>query len=251
MIKFIKYTTVIVVLLIQSCGGSSSSNSTSSENSNELTVTGLLDFYGVVNLADISMVKVQILDVSQADADSIVINEIEIDEVQSLPMQYSIPYDETLIESNYSYTISASAYEVNSSGEQIRTHITTQAYPVITKNFDSQEDIHLENIDDDLTCTDEYVPALTISVKDKVTGDYIGCGATVTLEDTNFSEIVSNEIAGSCENSTLFQGAYERSGVYNIHVSQEGYLDWSTYSVEVTSGTCHVGTVQIIAELEK
>jgi len=107
------------------------------------------------------------------------------------------------------------------------------------------------NDSDNVNCPDVVSPALTIEVKDKNTGDFIGCGATVIIEDTGYSEEVINEVTGSCDNSTLYQGAYERDGVYDVHVSQEGYLDWSTYSVEVTSGVCGVSTVHLIAELEK
>ncbi|MGL1956807.1 MAG: hypothetical protein OCD00_05760 [Colwellia sp.] len=103
----------------------------------------------------------------------------------------------------------------------------------------------------DVACTEEYVPAITIEVKDKDTGDFIGCGATVIIEDTGFSEEIVSEMSGSCDNSSLFQGAYERDGIYDVHISKEGYLDWSKYSISVTSNVCHVNTVHIVAELEK
>ena len=92
------------------------------------------------------------------------------------------------------------------------------------------------NDSNDVACTDEYVPAITIEVKDKSTGNFIGCGAVVTIDDTGFSEEVVSDIQGSCDNSSLFQGAHERGGVYDVHISKEGYLDWSTYNIEVTSG---------------
>ena len=101
----------------------------------------------------------------------------------------------------------------------------------------------------ELNCTDELVPAITVEVKDEQSGSYIGCGAIVTIEDTGFSETVTQEMTDNCSHLTQFYGAYEREGIYNVHVSQEGYLDWSVYNVEVNADACHVLTVNIVAEL--
>ena len=102
-----------------------------------------------------------------------------------------------------------------------------------------------------IACTTEVAPAITIEIVDKSTGDFIACGATAIIEDTGFSVEVTNQTYSDCENAELFQIAHERSGIYNVHVYKEGYLDWSMYNIEVTSGVCHVRTVHIIAELEK
>ena len=108
------------------------------------------------------------------------------------------------------------------------------------------------NVDsDDVACATVLSPAITVEVKDKSTGNFIGCGAKIIIEDAGFSEEAVSTVSGTCDNSALFQGAYERSGVYDIHVYQEGYLDWSKYSVEVSSSVCGVDTVHVIAELEK
>ena len=105
--------------------------------------------------------------------------------------------------------------------------------------------------DDPINCTEQYVSGITIEVIDKVTGDYIACGATAVIEDNGYSEDVTSPNSGECDNTQYLQGAGERSGIYNIHVSKDGYLDWSVYNVEVTSDICHVQTVHVIAELEK
>lgn len=106
---------------------------------------------------------------------------------------------------------------------------------------------------DGITCTANVAPAITIDVIDKATGDFIACDAKAVIEDTGFSvEIPSYVDAyGECDNTHTLQVAHERSGVYDVHVFKDGYLDWSMYSIEVTSDICHVNTVHIIAELEK
>lgn len=112
---------------------------------------------------------------------------------------------------------------------------------------DSSESSH----NNDIACTEEYVSGITIEVIDKVTGDSIACDATAVIEDNGYSEEVTSFNSGECDNTQFLQGAGERSGIYNIHVSKDGYLDWSVYNIEVTSGICHVQTVHVIAELEK
>jgi len=104
---------------------------------------------------------------------------------------------------------------------------------------------------DDISCTDEYVSGITIEVIDKVTGDYIACDVTAVIEDNGYSEEVTSFNSGECDNTQLLQGAGERSGIYDIHIFKEGYLDWSVYNIEVTSDICHVTTVHVVAQLEK
>ncbi|TYK64860.1 hypothetical protein [Colwellia echini] len=103
----------------------------------------------------------------------------------------------------------------------------------------------------DVACTEQYVSGLTIEIIDKATGEPIACNVTAIIEDNDYSEEVTSFSSGECDNAQYLQGAGERSGIYNIHVSKEGYLDWSVYNIELTSNVCHVETVHIIAELEK
>lgn len=105
----------------------------------------------------------------------------------------------------------------------------------------------------EFSCNDSVEPAITIDIIDKATGDFIACDARVVIEDTGFSVEIPPYVDayGECDNTYTLQVAHERSGVYDVHVFKDGYLDWSMYSIEVTSGICHVNTVHIIAELEK
>lgn len=104
---------------------------------------------------------------------------------------------------------------------------------------------------DELSCTTEVVPAITISVTDKDSGEPINCGVTALIEDTNFSEELVNQNSDNCDNTQMLNGAFERDGVYNVHVYKDGYLDWSQYNIEVIKDTCHVATVIVEASLEK
>ncbi|WP_448570003.1 hypothetical protein [Thalassotalea ganghwensis] len=104
---------------------------------------------------------------------------------------------------------------------------------------------------DEINCTTEAVPAITISVTDKESGQSINCGVTALIEDTNFSEELINPDSDNCDNTLMLNGAFERGGIYNVHVYKDGYLDWSQYNIEVTKNTCHVATVVVEAVLEK
>jgi len=108
-----------------------------------------------------------------------------------------------------------------------------------------------ETPNSEVVCTTVVVPAISITVIDKASGNTISCGATAIIEDTNFSEEISNPASKQCDNSILLHGAYEREGIYNVHVFKEGYLDWSEYNIEVKANVCHVETVTIEAALEK
>jgi hypothetical protein len=116
----------------------------------------------------------------------------------------------------------------------------------LTGCLDSNDDV------EQFSCTTAAnVPAINLTVVDKDTGSSVGCGTIVIFEDTNFSEKIVNDKPENCHVAQVFSGAHERSGVYDIHVYKEGYLNWSAYSISVTPTACSVNTVDIIAELEK
>jgi hypothetical protein len=108
-----------------------------------------------------------------------------------------------------------------------------------------------DSINDEIACTTEAVPAITISATEKKSGEPINCGITALIEDTNFSEELVNPNSDSCDNNLMLSGVFEREGIYNVHVYKDGYLDWSQYNIEVTKGTCHINTVVVEAVLEQ
>lgn len=105
--------------------------------------------------------------------------------------------------------------------------------------------------EDPISCTANIPPAIEVSVVDKETNQTVICGATIIIEDTNYSEELTHPPYEPCENNYVTSGGLGRTGIYNVHVYKEGYLDWSVYNIEVTSGTCGVNTVRVEAILEK
>ena len=105
--------------------------------------------------------------------------------------------------------------------------------------------------EDTIGCTTAIPSALEISVVDKETKETIICGTTIIIEDTNYLLEIALPNDQSCENNFSIPAVGNRAGIYNVHVSKEGYLDWSTYNIEVTEGICGVRTVSVKASLEK
>lgn len=104
---------------------------------------------------------------------------------------------------------------------------------------------------DVIACTEEFVPALRVDVFDKETGFPNGCGVTVTVQDGDFIEELSNETGNNCEEDFIFSVAGEREGKYDITVIKEGYVDWIQYDTVVTSNICHVNTISVQVYMDK
>jgi hypothetical protein len=100
-------------------------------------------------------------------------------------------------------------------------------------------------------CTAEWVPALRIDVYDKEAGVPNACGATITIQDGDFVEELSNKNGDNCKEGFTFSMAGERKGKYDITVIKEGYIDWVQYDTVVTSNLCHVNTITVQAYLDK
>lgn len=103
--------------------------------------------------------------------------------------------------------------------------------------------------DDDNVCATVLVPAISVSVVDDETGDFMSCGATLEIQDTGFEETVTNEDSDTCDDTVPLEGAFERPGFYNLTVYKEGYEYWYEYNIEVREGECHVDTVDLEARL--
>ena len=129
-----KVILIIALVFIGSC--KSKSDQTDQSNGNPKTaVTGTIAFEPneVVDLKKITKVKVRILDVSRMDTSSILISEKIISSITKTPIQFSIDYKSTAIDSRYSYALDVEIYQKNSNNEEIRSHKTTTSYPIITQ----------------------------------------------------------------------------------------------------------------------
>lgn len=91
------------------------------------------------------------------------------------------------------------------------------------------------NSDDDssITCTEEYVYGLTITVLDATHLKLIGDAATVIAVDGNYTE----ELMFLTES---FVGAGERAGDYIVTVTAEGYETYISQTITLLEDECHV-----------
>jgi putative lipoprotein len=100
-------------------------------------VTGTVGYRERIMLPPSAVVKVQLVDVSRADAPAMVIGEQSFDiGGKGAPYQFMIAYDPAKIEANHTYAVQA-RIEV---GGKLR-FISDQRYPVITRGAPTKVDI--------------------------------------------------------------------------------------------------------------
>jgi putative lipoprotein len=100
-------------------------------------VTGTVGYRERIMLPPSAVVKVQLVDVSRADAPAMVIGEQSFDiGGKGAPYQFVIAYDPAKIEANHTYAVQA-RIEV---GGKLR-FISDQRYPVITRGAPTKVDI--------------------------------------------------------------------------------------------------------------
>ena len=100
--------------------------------------------------------------------------------------------------------------------------------------------------DSDTACTEEYVPGLIVIVKDAETGKVLEEGVVVTATDGAYNE----DLDIISENSSYFYGAFERAGSYILSVYKEGYIDYTSDTIEAGADRCHVITEEVTVELQ-
>ena len=102
--------------------------------------------------------------------------------------------------------------------------------------------------DEEPVCTASVVPALSIRVLDDATGSEAACGATATVTDGSFSQVVQAPVSGRCDEGML-SAAAERAGTYAVVVSKAGYQDFVATNIIVGANRCHVETVTVTARM--
>lgn len=93
-------------------------------------------------------------------------------------------------------------------------------------------------------CTTQFVYGVTVTVLDDGSGEAIADGATLTIRDSGYVEIVTDSFDGR-----TLSGAGERAGRYTLTVERPGYLKWVQDGVVVIRGECHVTPVSLEARL--
>lgn len=103
----------------------------------------------------------------------------------------------------------------------------------------------------ELICTEEFVSGLHINVFDQETGLNSACGVTVSIQDGDYTEVLTNDSEGTCSENFIFLAAGEKAGTYDISIIKDDYLEWTQYDTEVTNNICHVNPVTVNAYMEK
>jgi putative lipoprotein len=105
-------------------------------------VTGTVTYRERIALPPTAVIKVQLVDVSRADAPAVVIGEQVIPaEGKQVPFAFEIAYDSTRIEANHSYAVQA---RIEDDG-QLR-FINDQRYAVITRGAPIHVEIVLRSV---------------------------------------------------------------------------------------------------------
>lgn len=90
----------------------------------------------------------------------------------------------------------------------------------------------------------DAVYGITIEVRDELTGNPIGNGATAVVVDGAYRENLE-----LLPDSLTFVGASERPGRYRINITKPGYEE-VTKQATVRSDECHVHQVRFKVELK-
>jgi putative lipoprotein len=105
-------------------------------------VTGTVTYRERIALPPTAVIKVQLVDVSRADAPAVVIGEQVIPaEGKQVPLAFEIAYDSTRIEANHTYAVQA-RIEVDG---QLR-FINDQRYAVITRGAPTHVEMVLRSV---------------------------------------------------------------------------------------------------------
>jgi len=99
-------------------------------------------------------------------------------------------------------------------------------------------------------CTPILLPALTITVRDSVTGVPTASGVTASGTrhgDTTETVVVPNDPSKDASPIPLGTDA----GTYDIVLTKAGYVDWRRTDIVVAANGCHPQTRSIEALLQK
>lgn len=106
-------------------------------------VTGTVTYRERIALPPTAVIKVQLVDVSRADAPAVVIGDQVIHPGgQQVPLAFEIAYDSTRIEANHSYAVQARIED----GGQLR-FINDQHYAVVTRGAPVHVDMVLRSVE--------------------------------------------------------------------------------------------------------
>lgn len=97
--------------------------------------------------------------------------------------------------------------------------------------------------DQGLVCTAQFVYAVTVEVRDSLTGGPPGSTPVGTLSDGQYRETMESH------GDQFLYGGGERPGTYAVEVEAEGYRPWRIEDVEAGHDGCHVENVEVLARM--
>lgn len=102
-----------------------------------------------------------------------------------------------------------------------------------------------------MACNREARPAIGVYVRDSLSGQLIGSGATVIFVDGSFVDSTMVPAGDPLwdPHPITTQRTFERPGRYQVTVRRAGYSTWVQSNVVVVRGECHVETVLLTARL--
>lgn len=105
-----------------------------------------------------------------------------------------------------------------------------------------------EDADDNIPCTLEVLPGLTVEFKDAVTGQplYYGFNSLNYADGENVGYL--RLVQGS--EPPVFQGAMETPGTYILTINRVGYQPYVSEPITVTKDECHVINQYVVIELQ-
>jgi uncharacterized lipoprotein YbaY len=91
-------------------------------------------------------IVIQLLDVSIADTAAVKLSEAIIEDVNEIPIPFTIGYDPNLIKPSHRYAIAVDIYERQENGWFRRVFRNTQHYPVMTGDGDEYVQIMVQRL---------------------------------------------------------------------------------------------------------
>lgn len=96
-----------------------------------------------------------------------------------------------------------------------------------------------------VACAANIVYGISLIVRNAADGTPVTDSATVRITDGSYVETYSTPGP-----TGIIQAASERPGTYAISVRKTNFVPYAVSGIVVTSGTCHVNNVQVIAALQ-
>ena len=129
----------VATLLLAACAAPGSNDE---ESKPMASVTGTVTYLQRIALPPTAVIKVQLADVSRADAPAIVLGTQQIEaNGRQVPFAFEIEYDPARIDARFTYVVQA---RIEADGKLL--FISDQAYPVLTRGAPSEVDLVLTSV---------------------------------------------------------------------------------------------------------